>query len=413
MRIVARTVNINPQNDCYLGGNGESVLSNSIHSDLEANLLIILEETSSKLIITMDLLYVGEIITEAIKKIASEYFSADCIWISSSHSHNAPHVDLKKPKLGTADPAYINLIIDRLNKEIRNMVAEMENGERTSTKVKISYAPFTVNRRKKRLLRITKRNVTVNKVYMQPHKKGKTDPQIRKLEFLNEKQQLVALLWQYTCHPTSFYEPNSISSHFVGEIREQVRSSASSRIPVLFMQGFAGDVRPPSVRRFYEKVLQTIFQGREFRNFTKSEYVDWITKLVSAFHSDKEAIGSKDFSKTQPLKITWDSALFVADSPSSTVTLQIMPLGPICMVGLSCEPTVNLSTEILNYFDTGQIWPCGYLEDVYGYLPSSDEILLGGYEVDGFRRSFDCGELNTDGWDIALAEIRRYFDRQD
>jgi hypothetical protein len=73
---------------------------------------------------------------------------------------------------------------------------------------------------------------------------------------------------------------------------------------------------------------------------------------------------------------------------------------------------VKLSTEILNYLDTGQIWPCGYLEDVYGYLPSSDEILLGGYEVDGFRGSFDCGQLNTDGWQIALAEIRKYFDRQ-
>jgi hypothetical protein len=79
------------------------------------------------------------------------------------------------------------------------------------------------------------------------------------------------------------------------------------------------------------------------------------------------------------------------------------------MIGLSCEPTVALTEELVKFSEVGEIWPCGYLEDVYGYLPSSEEIQSGGYEVDGFCESFDCGKLTSEGWNIAYREIRNYL----
>jgi hypothetical protein len=409
MKILARTVSITPDNEVYLGGNSESVISNAIDSELEANLLIVKEYNSTKLIITMDLLYIGETITEAIKKFASGFVSAECLWISSSHCHNAPHVDFKKPKLGQVDPGYVNLVIDRINNELSRMVLDLGICENATTKLKASYAPLTINRRRKRFLSVTKYGLLKNKVSMQPNKKGKIDPLMRKLEFLNDRDEIIAVLWQYTCHPTSFHDPRSITSHFVGDIRKEMRIRSKSNIPILFLQGFAGDIRPPSSRRFHEDIIHNLLQGYQFRDFTKKEYHRWVGRLTQSFFSDYEIAGSAKYSHKSPFKKTWDSSKFVSKSPSSTVTLQIMPLGPICMIGLSCEPTVALTEELVKFSEVGEIWPCGYLEDVYGYLPSSEEIQSGGYEVDGFCESFDCGKLTSEGWNIAYREIRNYL----
>jgi hypothetical protein len=150
-------------------------------------------------------------------------------------------------------------------------------------------------------------------------------------------------------------------------------------------------------------------QGYQFRDFTKQEYTLWIKKLINLFFSDREVVHSQASKNTRPVKINWDSRKFVLNSQSESVSLQIMPLGPIILVGLSCEPTVSLAEDIVNLHEFGQLWPCGYLGDVYGYLPSRKEILSGGYEVDGFRNSFDCGGLTNDGWNLAFIEIEKYF----
>jgi hypothetical protein len=89
--------------------------------------------------------------------------------------------------------------------------------------------------------------------------------------------------------------------------------------------------------------------------------------------------------------------------------LQIFPIGGVYLVGLSCEPISILSKELINLSIHEEIWPCGYLEDVYGYLPSTEEFEKGGYEAGEFCFSFDCEELSSKGWEIVYSEIKCYF----
>jgi hypothetical protein len=110
-----------------------------------------------------------------------------------------------------------------------------------------------------------------------------------------------------------------------------------------------------------------------------------------------------------PMRKTWPSELFVKGSPSPEVILQIFPIGYVYLVGLSCEPISILSKELRNLSVYGEIWPCGYLEDVYGYLPSTEELEKGGYEAGEFCFSFDCEELSSNGWEIVYSEIKGYF----
>jgi hypothetical protein len=60
-------------------------------------------------------------------------------------------------------------------------------------------------------------------------------------------------------------------------------------------------------------------------------------------------------------------------------------------------------------------WPVGCLDDVYGYLPTDEQVRRGGYEVDGFRAAFGLkGRFdgrNASALDTLLREtgLRRRF----
>jgi hypothetical protein len=409
MKILARTVNITPTKNCHLGGNGPSIISDGVSSELEANLLLIEEYGELKLVVTFDLLYVGYEISKEIRKEASKYLKPECIWLSASHTHNAPHVDSFKPKLGDVEVEYLKTVISLVNTELISMFTELSNMNTVEAKIKISRSKASINRRKQRPFTLTKFGVIRNKVFQQPNRSGFTDPVIRKMELIGPDRKVAALIWNFACHPTGFYSPRSISSHYIGEMRNEVRKDLGLKIPVIFLQGFAGDIRPTSSRKFYEHPVRNIFQGFEFRDFSYTEYRTWINSMTSSFKRDEEVKAVHNGMTNLPFRKTWPSELFVKGSKSPEVILQIFPVGVVYLIGLSCEPISILSKELKNLSQDGEIWPCGYLDDVYGYLPSSEELAKGGYEAGGFCSSFDCEELSSNGWELVYSEIKGYF----
>lgn len=411
MKILARTVDITPTKNYHLGGNGPSIISDRVSSELEANLLLVEEYGELKLIITFDLLYVGYEISNEIRKEAIKHLKPECIWLSASHTHNAPHVDSFKPKLAHVEVEYVKTVIGLVNAELRSMFTELSDMNTVETKIKISKSKASINQRKQRPFTFTKFGVIRNRVFQQPNRRGFTDPVIRKMELIGSDGKVAALIWNFACHPTGFYSPHSISSHYIGEMRNETRKSLGLKIPVIFLQGFAGDIRPTSSRNFYEHPVRNLFQGFEFRDFKHREYQTWINSMIGAFKKDEEVKVVHNEMTNLPFRKTWPSELFVKGSKSPEVILQIFPIGAVYLIGLSCEPISILSKELKSMRQDGEIWPCGYLDDVYGYLPSSEELAKGGYEAGDFCLSFDCEELSSNGWEVALSEIKGYFER--
>ena len=97
------------------------------------------------------------------------------------------------------------------------------------------------------------------------------------------------------------------------------------------------------------------------------------------------------------------------DSKSKGVRFQILPLGHVYFLGISAEPSNALFREIIHKLPAKRIWFCGYLEDVYGYLPTKKQLTEGGYEAIGFQNSFDCGELVGEGVDKVSQILINYF----
>src|SRR5260370_14846342 len=100
-------------------------------------------------------------------------------------------------------------------------------------------------------------------------------------EFAKPSGMAGAIIWNYACHPTDFPEFLQVSPEFPGIVRSRLRSEFGD-IPILFLQGFAGDVRPPFSGRAtgIMGVLGRVLVGPQFRKPLEHEWEEWSTVLA-------------------------------------------------------------------------------------------------------------------------------------
>jgi hypothetical protein len=85
------------------------------------------------------------------------------------------------------------------------------------------------------------------------------------------------------------------------------------------------------------------------------------------------------------------SSLFQGRTPDKPLTVQTLRLGPIELMALSAEVTMEwqpiLESKVPPRDGRLRLY-AGYLGTLYGYLPTPDQIRQGGYEVTGFQHLF-------------------------
>jgi hypothetical protein len=393
MKILCETVDITPLKPCPLGG-GESPTSNweTVDSMLEANLILIEDDIGDRLIITLDLLYVGNFLTEGIRRSALRFLESEDIWISATHNHNAPAVDTNKHDLGITTPEYLNLVLKRIDEAISRVFISPERVE-VRTIYRGGIANHSINRRKRRLISISGKHIKFNRISMAPNVKGLTDEAIRVLDFVDSSGKLIAMIWQYTCHPVSYPHKLNVSAHFPGVVRDSIRQMFGD-IPVLYLNGFSGDVRPRSIRSFKENPLLYVFSGRTFRRFSQSEYDQWTQSLSNLVLKAKENDLSGNSKAYLNKRFSIESEQFLFGSSTKEVIFSTFPIAKVLLVGVSAEPSVEYVQLITKNHSEEAIWPVGCLEDVFGYLPTRKQLREGGYEGGEFVATFGAKSLN-------------------
>jgi hypothetical protein len=408
IRIATKIVDITPTTQCSLGGNGTAGNFSSVESNLEATIFLVHENSSLKLFLSFDLLYVGEFLSKNIRRAASDYVTEENIWISASHTHNAPMTDGLKPKLGVVDSLYLDHVSREVSKAVRELFEKFDEALTVRIVERIGKVSVGTYRRRRRPPRIQMGRVRKGDIYMGPNPWKKIDRRIKRLDFVSEKGDLVGVMWNFACHPVSHPGINQVSAHFPGEVRSSLRRF-NPNLPVLFLQGFAGDIRPKSIGGFREHPFRTLKNGPEFRLFSKAEYFKFCRKISRAVSSTKVLETVSAMPSKKSLRVLHASGLYIRNSKTRSVSIQIMPLGGIYLLGISAEPSSNLLAGLAPQIPADRIWFCGYLEDVFGYFPTKSQLSEGGYESSGFQKSFDCGELEESGLDVVSKVILDYF----
>jgi hypothetical protein len=402
MEIVASIVDITPTHPVVAGGfiDGREPLS-KISERLEANLAVIREDSESDpiVMISLDLLYPGRILRAALES-ALPGLRADQIFLTASHTHRAPMTDDTKHLLGTPDAQYMDALTLSLSSELVRMIHsdEAQTGKIATATVS---AKHSINRRLKRRFAVSRKPFATwfgVRYLMAPNKRGVTDELITILVSRSPAGRAQFVIWNYACHPVAFPDMNQIAADFPNQVRTVLRASLGVKdLPVLFFLGFSGNTRPSasvakttSLRSWTRRLLA----GPCFTRMTWTSYVTWGTELgelVALGCSNSVPLEDNALSSTRRM---FPTSSFVADAEEPEVSFHSIRLGPdFAVVGASAEMVAEFAPKVRDMAGSRRVMCVACLDHPFGYAPTREILLQGGYEGGDYCRTFNLGPL--------------------
>jgi len=279
-------------------------------------------------------------------------------------------------------------------------------------------AEHAINRRRLGW-RLSPRHLPRRAALRAPDPAGPRDETVHVLTFHDADARAVAVLWSYACHPVSFPEPRRVSADYPGVVRRALRAAYGAGLPVLFLQGCAGDIRPRELgrpagaaRRIAELVL-----GKLFTPFTPLEYAAWAGSLAARVVDVARAPASPhELTPAATLARLPLSQLMEGVPAGRSVTFQRVRLARgVAITTVSAEPVAEYGLALRARGGPEVVIPGGYSDTVFGYLPSGHMLGQHGYEDEGFLEAFGLGgggarfrpgveQVAQQAWERVLAE---------
>jgi neutral ceramidase len=381
--ISSGTVDITPQRPLMLGGYAKRTAPfRGIADRLEANVLIVRGISSRVVIITTDLLYPGETLRSLLLEYLGLANQPEELFLAASHTHFAPMTAPSMPRLGVADASYVRYVFGQIAGLIKSLE---EAGAPYDCTYHEGRADHSMNRRLVRL-RLTKSGLTTGAGWG-PNPDGDRDENIRMLKFSKPGGEPVAIIWNYACHPNAFHDRIQISAEYPGVVRSRLRAEFG-KIPILFLQGFSGDVRPsfPGTPSGITGLARRVLLGPQFRNPAQCEWEQWSNSLA-------DCVASIARSPDMRLEISFPMSKRVeipthefssSDGANKSLFWHLLDCGGFRVVGINAEPVVEYR-RLVEKLIGAPVLTAGCLDQTHCYLPSDAMISGRGYEVDGFR----------------------------
>jgi hypothetical protein len=358
---------------------------------LEANVLVLKQDGPPLVLISADLLFVGrELRAEVLHRLRGAVADEN-LFFAASHTHFAPATDDRRPRLGRLDATYFEQLCEKISGLVdlvlgRPMVpAVLEYVE--------GRADHAVNRRVRAAWHLSRRGPRIGGIVGAPNPAGPHDEAIHLLRVSGEHGDPLAVIWSYACHPVAFPRPQEVSAEFPGRVRRRLRECLPPETPVLFWQGFAGDVRPPEMNRDQsaQTRLKRVLLGPRFGRFTGEQWESWAESLASRVVATVTARASLRLTGSfRTARLTRPLAEFVSEtSGGPEVAFHSMELGSaLTVVGIAAEVVTEYASLVRGVFPGSIVIPVGYIDEVYGYLPTARMVREGGYEARWFLQPF-------------------------
>jgi hypothetical protein len=364
---------------------GRDVRCDAEDDPLEINAAGFSDGSRAVVLIAIDALVAGPVLAAAAERAARTTFGEGAVaLVAASHTHFAPATDPTKPALGACSPAYVEqacAALELIVGELRPMHSGVTLGLGSRA------VPGNVHRRRRwilpTLLWWVQRRADL--VAIAPNPKGPCDPQVRVAVLRRPDGAPLAVVWNYACHPVFYPRDTAATAEFAGYVRRAVRMHFGDEdLPVIFLQGFAGDVCPdvrpePSLRTMAE----TLALGPRWGRFTQRTWDEWADGIAHGVVAAIEDARSRALDgalgiarRAIPL-----SEVVEGDLPQKVLQVDRLAIGNDWrLVALSAEP----STAYAGLLCPDGAWPVSCVGDVFGYLPTEAQRRMGGYEVSGY-----------------------------
>ncbi len=246
---------------------------------------------------------------------------------------------------------------------------------------------------------------------------GPVDPQIGMLSVQSHDGRPIALLANYSLHYVGGVPSNMLSADYFGEFARRFtqRIGATKLDPPfvgIMSNGTSGDINnvdrrvPYDQRDMFEqiRIVALSVTDEAYRAYQQIEYHDWVPLKMREAEIDlgvriptqqevaraKELIekaGPGPYKKLEELYAR--ETLFMADYPKKvSVKLQAIRIGELGIVSSPCETFAETGLAIKSGSPLKPTFTIELANGYNGYLPTSEQHALGGYETWRARSSY-------------------------
>lgn len=379
-----------------IAGHGDQAIARAEADPLEINAALLTDGDSRCLLMSFDLLYIGGSLERRLRGVLAERHGLrnSDVLLFASHTHFAPPTDPALPALGPVNEQYADHVFIEALKLIDHLVATRPVPLRIETRR--GDLDHSVNRRRPRFLPTYTRSggLSTGRVSLAPNAAGARDESVTVVMLCERvSNKTIATIWNYACHPVGHTPSDVTSADFPGSVRAKLRHEVSD-LPVLFLQGFCGDVRPdisPSKaanwRQSAVRRIKHLASGTPWLGVTPESWQRWTETLSQRV---------KDIAAAPPVSVDNEprfsselttipvDAFFDGDAQKTVMSVRGLGLGrEVEIVAFGAEPSVGWVRRLderLGPSRAARIY-AGYCGDVVGYLPLPEQVSEGGYEV--------------------------------
>jgi hypothetical protein len=384
----------------------------SVASGLEANAVLLSCRDERVLFVAVDALYAGAALTDAVVAQARLHgLPAANVVVSASHTHFAPATDPSKPAIGKVDQPWLGELCRRLSA----LVERVCSSDLVHARVERLRAdvPLNVNRRRRwRWPTVSSAGVRWRPTTLlapAPEKRRDTDADLFRI--LDERGQVLACLWKYACHPVGAASLLSVDAEYPGRVRRRLRPKERQDIPIVFWQGFAGDVRPwiPE-RTSVARRLAAMLRGPGFAPPDQDRWSGWCERLADEVEAQVArgrwrpvSPGIAVSGREIPLDDLLRSEGGGTPRPARAMSVQRVTLGnEVDLLFVSAEVCSPYMERLRGPRPTVFV---GYTGDTACYLPTEEQVREGGYEADGFWPYFGMKGDWLPGFDRRFEQV--------
>jgi len=417
---------ITPPVGLIMAGYGErNQLSKGVHDDLYAKALVLDNGITKLSIVAADLLGLDKELVAKIRQIVEKRtgIKKDKIMIAASHTHSGPEITKEFKLLGIPmeEKPIEGLSKNEFIDHLRDTVARWVVGSVYIANNNLEEAKIGVDKGEVHTVGLNRRDL-----------KGPMDPEVGVIRIDNMDGNPMAILMNFTCHPTVLSSKNYLfSADYPGCAMKTVETVLGGDVIAMFTNGACGDISTRFVRReqtFREverlgvilgsEVLK-IAEGIETTNQVTLKAASEIVRLpVRKFPTLEEAekIVERERNNLEKLKKQGAPAgeLRVAYTSleGAEITLklvkagisrlktvetemQVMAINDVVFVGEPGELFVEIGKEIKKQSGLRNTFVVGYANDTIGYVPTKKAYEEGLYETFSTLFSPDCGQIIT------------------
>ncbi len=367
-------------------------LTKSLNSKINVLILKNLYQ-NDHILICIDIIWISSRISEYLRSfIAKKYkIQKHNISICSSHTHGSLNTD-ENFKHGEYSINFNNYLI----KNIIALIEEAYNNHENEIYCEIitkNIDKVSVNRRKlapNYLSRMIRGEIGFWAQNLPNENKFK-DNKLVSINFINKQNnKIIAILLKFTCHPVA--DPISCEgADFPGYVKEYLSNNFIEKPIIFFLQGFAGDVRPNLIykpKTTKDHIIKLII-GNRFRNSNKDDSKIIAQEIVKQIKDEYK----KDNKKIENIKIeSYSKNINILNNNNDHNKILNLTLWDFNQFKLCFLSGEILSGYALKFKNKKNIIGIGYSNGMTGYIPTENDLILGGYEVDKSRYKFNLDD---------------------